>query len=202
MVVKALVAIVVATVFAASSSEAVVLCAKPRSDGTFNTSVKVREACKAGETQLDAAQIGAQGPQGPVGPSEAWTGSSGGMMPMFDGNQLLASINVPPGEYVVQTSVRFIADPGAGQSTVNCELIAVPGQEIDVAGWTPQSFTVFEQYDLPMLGWARLPGGGTIRLECSTFNSDPLDLRIGYNESPIVATMVGAVLPLPPPPGD
>ena len=71
MVVKRLIPIIVATIFVASSAEAVVLCAKPRSDGTFNTSVKAREACKTGETQFDAAQIGAQGPQGPVGPSEA-----------------------------------------------------------------------------------------------------------------------------------
>src|SRR5262245_20231322 len=50
-------------------AQAVVLCAKPRSDGTFNTSVRIREACKAGETQLDPGALGLQGPQGPTGPA-------------------------------------------------------------------------------------------------------------------------------------
>ena len=202
MVVKALISIIVATIFVASSAEAVVLCAKPRADGTFNTSVKVRETCKTDETQLDAAAIGAQGPQGPVGPSEAWVGETDGRMPMFLGNQQLASIDVPAGEYTVQTFVRILADPGIAQSVVNCELIASPIGEIDVAGWSPPIDTVFQQYDIPMLGWARLPGGGTIILECDAFSSDPLELRLGYNVSPLVATRVGAVLPLPPPPGD
>ena len=92
------------------------LCAKPRSDGTYNASVKVREACKAGETQLDAAEIGAQGP---VGPSEAWVGETDGRMPMFLGNQQLAAIDVPPGEYTVQTFVRIIADPGIAEASVS-----------------------------------------------------------------------------------
>ena len=202
MEVKALVPIIVATLMVASSAEAVVLCAKPRSDGTFSTSVKVREACKAGETQLDAAQIGAQGPQGPVGPSEAWVGETAGRMPMFLGNQQLASIDVPPGEYTVQTFVRFIADPGVAEASVSCELIASPIGEIDVSGWSPITNAPFQQFDMPLLGWARLPGGGTIVLECDAFSSDPLELRLGYNPSPLVATRVGAVLPLPPPPGD
>jgi hypothetical protein len=52
-------------------AEAVVLCAHPRSDGTFNTSVKIRETCKPAETQLDPVALGLQGPpgsQGPLGP--------------------------------------------------------------------------------------------------------------------------------------
>src|SRR5262249_11842190 len=48
---------------------AVVLCARPRGDGTFNTSVKLRESCKAGETTLDPATLGLQGPPGPTGPT-------------------------------------------------------------------------------------------------------------------------------------
>jgi hypothetical protein len=47
---------------------AAVLCAKPRSDGTFSTSVRVRETCRASETQLDAAALGLQGAPGPQGP--------------------------------------------------------------------------------------------------------------------------------------
>jgi cysteine-rich repeat protein len=35
-----------------------VLCAKPRKDGTFNTSGKIRIACKASEAQFDPAALG------------------------------------------------------------------------------------------------------------------------------------------------
>jgi hypothetical protein len=123
-------------------------------------------------------------------------------MPMFLGDQQLAAIDVPLGEYTVQTFVRLVADPGVAEASVSCELIASPIGEIDVAGWSPPTHTVFQQCDMPMLGWARLAGGGTIILECDAFSSDPLDLRLGYNVSPLVATRVGSVLPLPPPPGD
>src|SRR6186997_2743799 len=116
MISKAVASIVSATIFVASSAEAVVLCAKPRADGTFNSSVKIREACNSNETQLVAAQIGIQGPQGPAGPSEAWVGQTDSRMPMFGGNQLLGSVDVPPGEYVVQTIVRILADPSPSQS--------------------------------------------------------------------------------------
>src|SRR5688572_12649049 len=50
-------------------AHAVVLCAKKRADGTFNTSVKIREACKVTETLLDPASLGLQGPAGPPGPA-------------------------------------------------------------------------------------------------------------------------------------
>ena len=46
---------------------AVVFCARPRFDGTFSAGVKVREACKPRETQLDPVALGLQGPPGPQG---------------------------------------------------------------------------------------------------------------------------------------
>ena len=48
-------------------ADAVVLCAKPKKNGTFNTSVMIREACRKSETQLDLAALGVQGLQGPQG---------------------------------------------------------------------------------------------------------------------------------------
>lgn len=199
---KALLSITVAIVVVAGSAEAVVLCAKPRSDGTYNTSVKIREACKLGETQLDAGDIGVQGPPGPAGPSEAWVGETNGQMPMPTGQFALGSVNVPAGEYVVQSFVRLMADPGAAEASIACELRASTLGTFADAGWSPLTQTTFEQHELPLLGWARLPGGGTITLECDAFTSNPLELRLGYNISPIVAIKVGSVLPLPPPPGD
>ena len=53
-------------------ANAAVLCARPRTDGTFNASVRIREMCRANERQLDPSALGLQGPlgpQGPVGPS-------------------------------------------------------------------------------------------------------------------------------------
>jgi hypothetical protein len=58
-----------AAVLTASSTNAAVLCAKPRSDGTFSTSVKIREACTPREMQLDPAALHLQGPPGLPPPS-------------------------------------------------------------------------------------------------------------------------------------
>jgi hypothetical protein len=49
-------------------ADAVVLCAKSRTDGTFNSSVKIREACRSREVALDPAALGLVGEQGAVGP--------------------------------------------------------------------------------------------------------------------------------------
>lgn len=46
--------------FSLCSAQAAVLCAKPKSDGTFDTAVKIRETCKRGETQLDLGALGVQ----------------------------------------------------------------------------------------------------------------------------------------------
>ena len=53
-------------------ANAAALCARPRTDGTFNASVRIREMCRANERQLDPSALGLQGPLGPqgsVGPS-------------------------------------------------------------------------------------------------------------------------------------
>lgn len=48
-------------------AEGAVLCARQRSDGTFNGNVAIREACTSRETALDPAALGLQGPPGPAG---------------------------------------------------------------------------------------------------------------------------------------
>lgn len=60
-------AAVFALLAAAPLAHAVVLCARPGRDGTLNTTVKIRPACKPPEQQLDAAALGLQGPPGPQG---------------------------------------------------------------------------------------------------------------------------------------
>lgn len=52
----------------ASPAHSVVLCAKSRGDGTFSTTIKIRETCKPSEQQLDPTVIGLQGPRGLQGP--------------------------------------------------------------------------------------------------------------------------------------
>jgi hypothetical protein len=50
------------------NADAVMLCARPRSNGTFSTSVKIREVCQGKETPLDPLTLGLTGPPGPPGP--------------------------------------------------------------------------------------------------------------------------------------
>jgi hypothetical protein len=64
------------------TAHAVVLCARPRANGTFNTTVKLRETCAKGETQLDPGALGLQGPTGAPGPK----GPPGNGFTMNDAN--------------------------------------------------------------------------------------------------------------------
>lgn len=50
-----------------TSASAVTLCAKPRSDGSFSTTVKIRTSCVGREVALDPVALGLQGPPGPTG---------------------------------------------------------------------------------------------------------------------------------------
>lgn len=56
-----------AILVAANTACAVVLCARPKADGTYNTSIKLRDVCKSNETRLDPVALGLQGPQGTPG---------------------------------------------------------------------------------------------------------------------------------------
>src|SRR5688572_14516779 len=63
----------------AADAEAAVLCARQKA-GTFNSTVKIRQACRASETAIDPASLGLQGPpglQGEAGPGAAVKDSSG-----------------------------------------------------------------------------------------------------------------------------
>jgi hypothetical protein len=82
-----------------SSAHAVVLCARQKADGTFNSSVRIREACRPTETQLDPIGLGLQGPAGTIGPSGP-TGSVGPQGPagptpvVKDANGMLVGVVV------------------------------------------------------------------------------------------------------------
>ena len=51
-------ALATALLLTADAANAAVLCAKQRSDGTFSSSVKIREACRAREVQLAPQDVG------------------------------------------------------------------------------------------------------------------------------------------------
>ena len=48
-------------------AEAVVLCPRSRRDGTFKTTIKIRESCRPRETQLVPLALGLEGQPGPPG---------------------------------------------------------------------------------------------------------------------------------------
>ena len=50
--------LIVGPLLTANIARAAVLCAKPRKDGTFNSSVKIREACKQNEVELAPGLVG------------------------------------------------------------------------------------------------------------------------------------------------
>jgi hypothetical protein len=52
---------------AISTTNAAVLCAQQKKNGSFNSQVTIREACRKREKQLDLAALGLQGPPGSQG---------------------------------------------------------------------------------------------------------------------------------------
>src|SRR4029077_12287331 len=85
-----------------STAFAVVLCARARPDGTFNTTVKIRTACKPGETQLDPGALGLQGPAGPAGPGLIVKDSNGTAV----------------GSLVVEGGSRYVVMRGTTEATI------------------------------------------------------------------------------------
>jgi hypothetical protein len=80
--------VMVGLLLLAGNARAVVLCARPRADGSFNTTIKIRQACSAHETQLEPGALGLQGPKGDKGDAGA---------PGDPGPQGLPGLQGPPG---------------------------------------------------------------------------------------------------------
>lgn len=101
------------------AANAVMLCARARPDGSFNTNVKIREACSPTERMLDAASLGLQGPQGPQGPkgdpgtgaSDVFTHAGNGINPLSATQYAsLGSIELPAGSYSMVVQAEFAQD--------------------------------------------------------------------------------------------
>ena len=57
----------IALLLASSTTNAAVLCARQKKNGSFNSQVTIRERCRKKEKQLDLAALGLQGPPGSQG---------------------------------------------------------------------------------------------------------------------------------------
>ncbi len=119
-----------------SDANAVVLCAKARGDGTFSTTVKIREACAARETVLDAATLGLQGPPGPAGPAGSGAlsvvdGAGTRVGPAIDGGHVL--VDLPSGPSVLAVTPAGFPDVGVlVYETADCS-----GQAYEFPGDAP-----------------------------------------------------------------
>jgi len=101
---------VLAALLLVQSTHAAVLCAKPRPDGTFNASVKIRDVCRAREVQLDPADLELTGEQGPPGP-QGTAGPQGPLGPQgLQGERGLPGDAATPGSGIVAVSAEA---PGA-----------------------------------------------------------------------------------------
>jgi len=90
-----------------SRAEALVLCAPKSGEGT----VRVREACKPNETQLDPVALGLQGPPGPKGD----TGDPGPQGPMgLQGDRGLQGLQGEKGERGDRGLQGIAGPPGPG----------------------------------------------------------------------------------------
>jgi len=169
MKVSAHIALVSAVVLAAlTSAHAIVLCAKQRSDGTFNAAVKIREACRPSETQLDPVELGLQGPKGdkgdpgdvgPVGPGSisvrdstgalvgAWryvNARNGQAVLTLSGNAVAFPV-LPYGFYDDQVVKTYHESADcSGPPLLRDELIAEGG----TAAANPGFLSVFQGYNL------------------------------------------------------
>lgn len=104
----------------AGSADAVVLCARPKKDGTFSTTVKIREVCRLHETQLDPGALGLQGPPGSPGPSGVSQGytkavnfNTVGSMSVGFSETIVLQMDLPPGSFVVDGKVELVNSSGS-----------------------------------------------------------------------------------------
>lgn len=125
-----------------SSAHAVVLCARPKADGSFSSTVKIREACRPTETQLDAAALGLQGPPGTTGPTGP-SGPPGVGLVVLDSDNALVGVLAAPG-----IAVRDVL----GQ--------AVAFRVFDSGFDTDDSSILFEVADCQGSPWLAVDGNG------------------------------------------
>jgi hypothetical protein len=84
---------------------AVVLCARQKPDGTFSAGVRIREACRPSEAQLDPVTLGLQGPPGTPGAP----GAPGPGLVVRDANGTVVGLVLERLTIARQDGARFFA---------------------------------------------------------------------------------------------
>jgi|CXWL01.1.fsa_nt_gi hypothetical protein len=137
----------------AARGGAAVLCARPRLDGSFNTTIKIRQTCAPRETQLDPGALRLQGPKGDKGD----TGDVGPQGPPGDVGHS-AVLKDAAGTYIGALSGRSgeqypIVLRSAGGSVWNFQWIGTQGTSL---GAPNQNFLYYTSSDCS--GPALVPG--------------------------------------------
>jgi hypothetical protein len=126
-----------------ASADAAVLCARRRSDGTFNGNVAIREVCRESETRLDPVSLGLQEPSGPQGPASldgiaCDTGSLDA-----PGGQTVSSVDAATGLMTLHCvsastnpvlAVGLLAGPRVCNSFGFCFVTRLAVREVDASG--------------------------------------------------------------------
>lgn len=118
--------LLVTTILVGSATvNAVMLCARPKKDGTYSTAVKIREACKPSEAQLDPVALGLQGPGGPEGPA----GPAGPPGPAFDAGAFKQCFTWSQTNDTIEVSgIRLFEASNSGQTyPVYGRIVIAPG---------------------------------------------------------------------------
>ena len=133
---------------------------------------------------------GDAGLAGPAGPSDAYAAGST-LIHLTESPEVVASITVPPGEYVLQ-AVSAVFSPNVGEAAgVACSLTGVDETLVtlpDVAGKTSSE-------NVSLLGAARYSAESTVDFSCHTIFG-----AAQMGDARVVATKVGALhanLPFP-----
>jgi hypothetical protein len=124
-------AMIVCTLVSATTVRSAVLCARPKTDGSYNTTVKLRQVCKTSETALDPAALGLRGPQGDqglTGPQGA-AGPVGPQGPPFDANTSTRCFAWgATGDQIVVSGIRSFAPSSSGRTyPVYGRIVILPG---------------------------------------------------------------------------
>lgn len=125
--------------------EAVVLCAKPRADGTYSTTIKIREACTGKEMALTPAALGLQGPPGPPGPTGPTGatgptgGSGGGAITVVDSNDVPVGQTQDSSTVIIESPLGPILLTIAASGFVDSGLLAFGNADCSGPAFVPQA---------------------------------------------------------------
>jgi hypothetical protein len=172
----------------------------PGASPKLTTKLK-REIKKIIKKYTPQPAVGAIGPAGPsgvagaTGPSDVYIGGAAGG-PLSGSYAMVASIQVPPGDYLIQAKTDiFNGTLGEGGAS-GCEILP----DLSGGAWDAGSVALpgvpgqFSSESLALAGAASLPSGGTVALACKE-NAGSLSI----DDARVWAIKVGSLHGLPVP---